>query len=90
MTLRSFGIREFKAWLNELLRKVRKGQIIMITDCGGPVGRIPELEPVERRLQALREAGCISWNGRRLGARQPIARVRGRRMVSDLIVGDRR
>lgn len=90
MAIQSVGIREFKARLSEFLKKVKGGRIIEITDRGEPIGRIvPALEPVERSLVALQEAGCIAWNGRRLGPRKPMARLRGSRTVSDLIVEDR-
>jgi prevent-host-death family protein len=90
MTIQSVGIREFKARLSEYLKKVKGGRIIEITDRGEPIGRIvPALDPTERSIKALQEAGCISWNGRRLGPRKAIARVRGSRTVSDLIVEDR-
>jgi len=84
------GIREFKSHLSEYLRKARKGQVIVITDRGEPVGRVvPAGGSPEPDLLSLREAGLVSWNGRRLRRRRPVTRARGRRTVSDQLIDDR-
>ncbi len=84
------GVRELKSRLSEYLRRVRTGQIIVITDRGQPVGRIvPAAQPLEARLQAMVEAGLVSWSGKKLGPISPVARVRGEGSVADLLVEDR-
>lgn len=50
---------------------------------------IPDAGSVLERVEALRKAGKILWNGRRLRPSKPIARVRGDRTVADLLIEDR-
>jgi len=81
------GVRELKAHLSEYLRRVRQGQTVIITDHGRPVGRILPVEAaLNERLEALRQAGMVSWSGRKLKSLTPPAVNRGDRQVSDLLV----
>ncbi len=89
------GIRELKNHLSAYLRKVKAGETITITDRGRPVGRIvPTREKDERtlgeKLQALQEAGLAEWSGKKFSPREPVAENKGDRMVSDLLLEDRR
>ena len=89
------GIRELKNHLSAYLRKVKAGETITITDRGTPVGRIvPAGEKDERtlgeKLQALQDAGLAEWSGKKLQPREPVAENKGDRMVSDLLLEDRR
>jgi len=84
------GTRELKSRLSEYLRRVKAGQTIIVTERGKPIGQIVPIKPsLEGRLQAMVEAGLAEWNGQRLKARQPAARNRGVRQVSDLVIEDR-
>lgn len=84
------GIRELKARLSAYLRHVRSGRTLVITRRGKPIGRIVPLRPsVEWRVQELAEAGLVTWSGRKLRPRQPVARTRGGRMVAELLLEDR-
>ncbi len=87
---RQIGIRELRSKLSECVREVKKGAIIVVTERGRPVARII-LEPnsLAKRLEALRRAGAIHWSGRRLKVTKPVARVRGRRTVSDIVIENR-
>ena len=61
------GVRDLKARLSEYLRQVRRGQIIVITDHGSPVGRIIPIEnDLHKQINALQAAGLVSWSGHRL------------------------
>jgi prevent-host-death family protein len=88
------GIRELKNHLSAYLRRVKAGETITITDRGTPIGQIVpskgDERTVEEKLQALREAGLAEWNGQKLKPRDPIAEVNGDRMVSDMLLEDRR
>jgi len=57
------GIREAKANLSKLLKEVRRGNEVIITARGVPVGRIiparREDLPVEERIRELEERGVI-------------------------------
>jgi prevent-host-death family protein len=90
MSERRNGIRELKSKLSECVREVRAGQTIVVTQRGRAVARIiPDATTVPERLAALRSAGGIQWSGRRLGRTKPLARVRGRRTVADLVSENR-
>lgn len=86
----SVGIRELKARLSAYLRQVKEGATLVITERGEPIGRIVPLQPsLEERMEELARAGLVSWSGRRLNAREPIARSRSEKMISELLLEDR-
>lgn len=84
------SIRELKSRLSHYLRLTRKGESVVITDRGVPIGRIvPMGQDLGGRLAAMREAGQAVWSGRKLRPRAPVAKVRGRGSVARLLVEDR-
>jgi len=84
------GIRELKARLSAIVREVKRGATVMITEHGRPVARlVPAGLSLDERLAALRASGTVAWNGNRLPRRAPDVRVRGTRQVSDLVVEQR-
>lgn len=84
------SIRELKSRLSHYLRLTRRGESVVITDRGVPVGRIvPIGQDLDQRLAAMLESGQAQWSGRKLGPRAPVAKVRGRDSVADLLVEDR-
>ena len=90
MNERRIGIRELKAKLSECVREVREGRTIVVTDRGRAVARlIPDATSVRDRLASLETAGGIHWSGRRLARTKPVARLRGRRTVADLVSENR-
>ncbi|MCR3921538.1 MAG: type II toxin-antitoxin system prevent-host-death family antitoxin [Firmicutes bacterium] len=58
------GIREAKAQLSNLLKKVQDGSNIIITDHGKPIAKLTRLEneelPLYHRIAALEQAGVLS------------------------------
>ena len=81
------GIRELKENLSKYIAKVKSGQSIVITEHGKPVGRIiPEGQSLEERVEALRQAGVIAWDGRKLKRIKPPAVNRGDKLVSDIVI----
>jgi prevent-host-death family protein len=81
------GIRDLKARLSEYMRQVKNGKTILVTEHGQPVGRILPIEPsLQKRIETLREAGLIAWDGKKLLPIQPPAINRGERLVSDILV----
>ncbi len=89
------GIRELKNHLSAYLRKVKAGETITITDRGIPVGRIvpageKDERTLEEKMQALQEAGLAEWSGKKPQPRAPVVEVKGDRMVSDMLLEDRR
>jgi antitoxin (DNA-binding transcriptional repressor) of toxin-antitoxin stability system len=59
------GIRELKAKLSEHLRRVRKGEVVLVTDRGRVIAELrasrghPDLPPEMRGLQDLIEQGVV-------------------------------
>lgn len=87
------GIRELKAHLSAYLREVETGKEVVITRRGTPIGRIVpahEEKSLQEKMKPLQEAGIVKWSGKKLQPREPIAEVKGDRMVSDLLLEDRR
>lgn len=87
------SIRELKSRLSHYLRLTRKGESVVITDRGVPVGRIVPVVPggqdLGERLASMREAGQVQWSGQKLAAAKPVAKARGRRTVAELLLEDR-
>ena len=90
MREKRIGIRELKSTLSECIREVKSGRTVVVTEHGAPVARmIPETAPLRQRIDALRQAGAVTWNGRRLRRIKPAARARGNRTVADLVTENR-
>ena len=80
------GVRELKARLSEYLREIKAGNTIIITEHGRPVGRlIPSVQPLAERVEAMRRAGLLTWNGKKLPAGQPLAVLRRPQSLAELI-----
>jgi len=85
------GVRELKARLSEYLRRDKRGETIVVTERGKPVGRlIPQGQTLEERLAELNQAGQIRWSGKKLSPMKPVARARGKKTAAETIVEDRR
>ncbi len=85
------SIRELKSRLSHYMRLAKSGQIVEITERGKPVGRIvPAASHLEDRIEAAIRSGLVSWSGRRLHPRAPVARVRASKTVAELVVEGRR
>lgn len=84
------GIRELKTHLSKYLRYVKKGQTLIITEYGKPIGRIvPEGASLDDRIQAMMDAGLARWNGKKLEARDPQVVNRSDKLVSDIVTENR-
>ena len=85
------GTRELKNKLSEYLRRVKKGQTIIVTERGNVVAQLmPPQQTVEERIWAMVEAGLADWNGKRMKPYQPKVINRSGRLMSDIILEDRR
>jgi len=85
------SIRELKSRLSHYLPQVKAGQIVEITYRGKPVGRIVTVaSSLEERIEATRRSGLLSWNGQKLEPLKPVARLRTKKTVAELVVEDRR
>jgi prevent-host-death family protein len=89
--LASVGVRELRDNLSEYLRRVRNGELLVITDRGKAIGELgPAAEPRNVELaRTLVRKGFAAWNG---GKPKGISRaprpVAG--LVSDAVIEDRR
>jgi prevent-host-death family protein len=89
------SIRELKSRLSHYLRLARKGESVIITDHGVPVGRIVPIggeqavQDLGARLAAMRETGLAQWSGQKPRRRRPVARLLGRKTVAQLLVEER-
>ena len=63
MQPKSVGIREAKIQLSKLIRMVKEGNEVILTDRGQPVGKIVPIEsqnlPLEARIRTLENQGLI-------------------------------
>ena len=93
MANRRIGIREMKNEASAVIRLVRAGSIVTITDRGEPVAVLLPLQSKgadgAARLRALAEAGRISWSGGKPRGLADGPTVRGP-TVADAILEDRR
>lgn len=85
------GVRELKSRLREYLRRVKQGETVIITEHGKPVGRlIPQGQSLDERLKELHQAGLIRWSGKKLSPMKPVARLRGKKTIAEILIEDRR
>ena len=91
---RRIGIRELKSKLSECVREVKAGGTIVVTERGRAVARIipdttPDTESLRERLEVLVRTGAVLWSGHRPPPAKPVARLRGKRTLSDLVIENR-
>jgi prevent-host-death family protein len=83
------SIRELKSRLSHYLRLALSGESVVITDRGVPIGRIVPIGQDIDQLAAMREAGLAQWSGHKLRRRRPVAKLRGRKTITQLLVEER-
>jgi len=85
------NIRELKSRLSHYLRLAKAGESVEIMERGTPIGRIiPTALAVQDRIEAMARSGLLLWNKRKLSPMAPLARVRGKRTVAELLIEDRK
>lgn len=86
----SANIRELKSRLSYYLRLAKSGRAVEIRERSKPIGRIIPINlPVHDRLEAMARSGLLLLAKGKIKPKKPVARVRGRRTVSDILVEDR-
>ena len=87
------GVRELKNHASAVLRRVRDGEAITVTDRGRPVALLVPVVAGESshdaRLRALVRAGRLSWSGGKPRGLERPPRARGR-SVASAVAEDRR
>ena len=91
MAKASIGIRELKDQLSATLARVRRGQMVTVTDRNRPVALIVPAEAMgeEDLVRTVVRSGRLSWAGGKPAGLAKAPRVRGR-SVADAVVEDRR
>ena len=90
MTTTRVGTRELKTKLSEYMRRVKRGETIIVTERGRTIGQIVPVRPtIEEKLQSVVDAGLAEWNGEKVKPGKPVAVNRGKKQVSDLVTEDR-
>jgi prevent-host-death family protein len=85
------GTRELRNRFSEYLRRVKKGETIIVTEHGKVVAELgPAKQSVEERIWAMVEAGLADWNGKKPEYYQPKIVNRTGKLMSDIVVEDRR
>jgi antitoxin (DNA-binding transcriptional repressor) of toxin-antitoxin stability system len=91
MAKKTIDVRELQETLNSSLEEVRQGTILDITDMGRPVARfMPVAIDLENRVQQMLDAGTASWSGQKPSFDIPRVPLEGSKLVSDLLLADRR
>ena len=89
--MKTAGIKDLKNRLSYYLRKVKKGEKILITDRDQIIATILPVERGEEdsRLLSLVKEGFASWRGGKpTGSHRPV-KIKGR-TVSEIVLEDRR
>ncbi len=85
------GIRALKARLSQYLRRIRRGERIMVTDRGAPIAVIGPavVSPGTERLEGMLRTGAARWGGAKpRGSARPARLLHGP-SVADAVVEDR-
>lgn len=91
------SVRELKDGLSEYLRRVARGEEVIVTSRGRPVARLGPLPATsaEQRLASREQMAAVPGlrvgrGGRPRGSADPIRVGRGERQLSELVLEDRR
>lgn len=85
------GIREIKNRFSEYLRRVKQGEIVVITERNVPVARlVPVQEEGQLPVLALVEEGVASWQGGKPRGTAVPPSVPGTASIAALVAEDRR
>jgi len=91
----SIGIRQLKAELSQQLRRVAAGETISVTDRGRVIATITPAPrtsdpPAIQWAREIVAAGRASWSGGKPRGSNPPVKQRGRALVSEAVIEDRR
>jgi prevent-host-death family protein len=89
--MNSVGVRALKNQLSGMLRRVKRGETVTVTERGRPIAILVPVREEESHdlLRILARTGRFTWSGGKpTGSTKP-PRVRGR-LASDVVVESRR
>ena len=85
------GVRELKTQLSKYLRYVKAGRTVTVTERGKAIVQlIPASQTAEERMRTMVRAGLAEWSGEPLPPVKPVARVRGKKTIAEMLIEDRR
>jgi prevent-host-death family protein len=86
MAVLHVGVRDLRQKLSHYLDIARAGQAVAITEHGKVIAQlVPAETGLQGRLEALQSAGMIKWRGNKLAVAEPVARLRGKKTVADIV-----
>jgi len=87
----SVGVRDLRDNLSEYLRRVKQGELLVITDRGEPIGELAPASPGRSvaRARALVQRGIANWTGGKPRGLVRAPRPKGG-LVSAAVIEDRR
>lgn len=87
----SVGVRELKNRLSGMLRRVKQGETVTVTERGRPIAVLVPVREGESQdlLRILARTGRFTWSGGKPTGATKAPRLRGR-LASDVVVEDRR
>ncbi len=85
------GTRELRSKFSEYMRRVKKGETIIVTERGKAVAQFtPVTQSVEERIWAMVDAGLADWDGKKPKPYKPKIVNHTGKLMSDIVVEDRR
>jgi prevent-host-death family protein len=85
------GIREIKNHLSEYLKRVKQGEIVVITERNVPVARLaPIQEEIQPEILALVKERAASWQGGKPYGTAVPPEIPGIASIAALVAEDRR
>ncbi len=86
MAMLHVGVRDLRQKLSHYLDIARAGQAVAITEHGKVIAQlVPAETGLKGRLEALQATGMIKWRGNRLAIIKPVAKLKGKKTVADLV-----
>lgn len=86
MAVLHVGVRDLRQKLSHYLDIARAGQAVAITEHGKVIAQlVPAETGLKGRLEALQSAGMIKWRGNKLAVAEPVARLRGKKTVAEIV-----
>jgi len=85
------GIKEIKNQLSRYLRQVKQGETVVITERNIPIAKIIPLKSQELKdILTLQEAGLATWHGGKPAGLKLAPKIKGNRLISEIVAEDRR
>ncbi len=85
------GIRQIKSLLSSYIRKVKQGDVVIITERGVPVAKLsPIFKEATDEISEMVKEGLVSWQGGKPEKFHPIKINNSKKTVAEMVSEDRR